>query len=307
VDVTDNIDAATKWTADNVYVIPSGDTVSVNAALTIEPGTVIKFESNSSLSIGTDGQINAIGSAATHIVFTGIKDDTAGGDTNADGTATNPAMGDWSDVTVAGNSSSFDYVEYRYSDAGLVLSGGKQSVKHSTFTFNAAALDASSVSDPTSTAITNNVFYKNTHPIGINGATPIDSTNSFHNPDATTEVNTFQSIDVTSNIDATVTWSNTEVAYVLGGSGVTFSVYDPAVLTLATGVVVKLGAGNKLSVASGAALAATGATFTSYKDDSKLGDSNGDGTATNAADGDWEGVDVDGNWLTTANVFFDKH
>ena len=308
VDVTDDINAATTWTANNVYVISAASTIYVNAALTIEPGTVVKFQSDATLYVETTGQLNAIGSAAAHIVFTGIKDDSAGGDTNADGSATKPAMGDWAAITVLGNSSSFDYADIRYADSAVTLGGKNQSVKHSTFTFNTWALDAHGVTNPASTTITGNAFYKNTHAIGIDGGTAVDSSNTFHNPNATTEVNTFQAIDVASDIGNTVTWSNTEVAYVLGGAGATYYVNSPAVLTLATGVVVKLDAGAELYVNTGATLnVGATTTFTSYKDDSKLGDSNGDGTATTSADNDWSGVYVatSDTWLTT-NVFFDN-
>ena len=309
VDVTDDINAATTWTANNVYVISASSTISVNAALTIEPGTVVKFQSGAALYVDTTGQLNAIGSATAHIVFTGIKDDSAGGDTNADGSATKPTIGDWSTIGVVGNSSSFDYAEVRYADSAVALAGKNQSVKHTTFTFNTLALDSTNVAVPaSSTTIANNVFFKNTHPLTIDAGTAVDATNTFHNPSASSEVNTFQAIEVTTDIGNTVTWSNTEVAYVLSGAGATYYVNSPAVLTLATGVVVKLDAGAELYVNTGATLnVGATTTFTSYKDDSKLGDSNGDGTATTPADNDWSGVYVatTDTWLTT-NVFFDN-
>jgi hypothetical protein len=151
VDVADDIAAAAIWTADHVYVIPAGDTRYVSAALTIQPCTVVKFGAGSSLYIEATGQLNAIGSASAHIVFTSLKDDSAGGDT--DGSVLTPTAGDWSTVIVAANSSGFDYVEFRYSDEGIALSGANQSVRHSTFTSNNFALDATSVRTTCFTAI----------------------------------------------------------------------------------------------------------------------------------------------------------
>lgn len=68
--ITDNIETATTWRADKVYVIDGN--IDVDANLTIEPGTVIKFKTGSSLDFGytQNTTVTANGTAEKRIVFT---------------------------------------------------------------------------------------------------------------------------------------------------------------------------------------------------------------------------------------------
>lgn len=69
------------------YALTGDVIVSAVATLTIEPGSVVK---------GSSGAIHVLGSLiAENVVFTSIKDDSVGGDTNGNGTATSPGKGDW--------------------------------------------------------------------------------------------------------------------------------------------------------------------------------------------------------------------
>ncbi len=68
-------------------------TVQAGATLTIEPDTVVKFAPFGVISI--NGTLVADGEPGQEIYFTSINDDTVGGDTNGDGSAINPAPGDW--------------------------------------------------------------------------------------------------------------------------------------------------------------------------------------------------------------------
>ena len=67
--------------------------VTSEGNLTIEPGVVVKFIPEVYLIIG--GVLNAIGTEEEKIIFTSIKDDNHGGDTNNDGDNSQPQAGDW--------------------------------------------------------------------------------------------------------------------------------------------------------------------------------------------------------------------
>ena len=77
----------------NIGYILDNLTIATNAVLTIEPGVVIKFNSNQSITV--NGALIANGTSYEKIVFTSIKDDSRGGDTNDDGNDTSPAKGNW--------------------------------------------------------------------------------------------------------------------------------------------------------------------------------------------------------------------
>jgi RHS repeat-associated protein len=81
-----------------------------NHTLTIQPGTVIKMFSL----LEVDGVLNAMGTEADPIIFTSYNDDTFGGDTNGDGSASQPAKGDWGVITVSNGTLNFNYTTVRY-------------------------------------------------------------------------------------------------------------------------------------------------------------------------------------------------
>jgi parallel beta-helix repeat protein len=91
----------------NIAYIVDRLTVSPDATLTIMPGVVIKFLNyNSYISVqgaliadGTVGGPYKSEALRDKIVFTSLKDDSKGGDTNDDGNTTAPQRGDWWCIT----------------------------------------------------------------------------------------------------------------------------------------------------------------------------------------------------------------
>jgi hypothetical protein len=95
VDACAAISTDTTWTTGNVYRISNcSPAIAAGVTLTIEPGAVVKFGGNASALI-VNGSLQAIGSASQKVVFTSLADDSRGGDSNEDGSATAAAAGDW--------------------------------------------------------------------------------------------------------------------------------------------------------------------------------------------------------------------
>lgn len=99
-EVSGTISSDTTWTAaSSPYHVTGTVTVESGAKLTIEAGTIVKFDPNINLSVS--GILDANGTASAPIYFTSYKDDDAGGDTNGDGNASNPAANDWGGIATA--------------------------------------------------------------------------------------------------------------------------------------------------------------------------------------------------------------
>lgn len=305
VHITANVTTPTTWTHDNVYVIDNS--IITSATLTIEPGTIVKFEQGRSITVGTNGSIFADGqSAATPIVFTSIKDDVYGGDTNGDGSATTPARGDWGYINVTATGSRFNYCGFGYAGSAMPYTGTLRLTQSATVTNcvfarnqggtltdrRAAALNASLAG--AGTILSGNTFYDNDMPLVINSLYDVDNTNVFHKiVSGSTITNKYNGIFWEGNYSQmgnNITWSNTEVPYVIVNP---ISVVAGSSLTLADNVIVKFDTGQRIDVPGTLiADATTGIMFTSLKDDSVGGDTNGDGTATAPAPGDWKNVSV---------------
>ncbi|HZY25636.1 MAG TPA: hypothetical protein VFE71_07410, partial [Bacteroidales bacterium] len=72
VNVDQDIAQSVTWTSDKTYFINGEINIGSNSVLTIQPGTVIKFAANSSLSIGyySNATLIANGTADKPIIFT---------------------------------------------------------------------------------------------------------------------------------------------------------------------------------------------------------------------------------------------
>jgi hypothetical protein len=328
--VSTAISTPTTWSAGNVYYLSSS--INVDAALTIQPGAVIKFATTTPggamLTVGASGSITANGTSNNNIIFTSYKDDSVGGDSNGDAAAATPVVGDWGKIALTSNGSLFNYTRFCYggkTNSTLDIGYGtarSATVTNSTFAHNnggnssllvAASTDAVGSLDASlataATVITGNTFYDNKVPLSISGAFNVDDSNTFHDPAVTTTKNKYNGIFMVGNsykaITGSITFSETEVPYVLAGY---IDVPDTAQLTLGDNVIIKFFATSSTLNTNYNANGGTATTtqiianasagnkivFTSYRDDSHGGDTNGDGVSTGTV-GDWARIVLNAN------------
>ncbi|GAB1432138.1 hypothetical protein MASR2M29_07630 [Spirochaetota bacterium] len=318
-----DITSTTTWLEGKVYYVVDDITVRTGATLVIQPGTIVKFKADCSLSTEDGATINATGTADKPIYFTSILDTTVGGDSILNDVNTTPVPGSWKYLYISdgSNSNKSIYCHIRYSGgygwAALDLRGQAQ-IDHCVFSENLCGLEpwnnsyaALHIKNAAGVTVTNNLFFRNRWPLAMPSNLSIDASNSFsydhdNNGGTPALTNTYQGICVnTTDMDGTTKWEETDVPYCLFNelvidTGMTF--------TIANGAVLKM-TGNEIDKYDAGTFNYGTTIFTSYKDDAHGGDTNADGTASNASVGDWEGIWLEPNvWLPNgAQILYSNH
>ena len=331
--VSGTISEDTTWTvADSPYVVSGSVTVSQDVTLTIEPGVVIKF-SGTALTI--NGTLIADGTSSQPIYFTSLKDDSVGGDTNGDGSATAPSPWDWSGISFASTSinSILDNVVVRYGYNNISVQTSSLTVSNSVT--EKGQQSGITIGNATPT-ITENVIRNNSIGISISSSSPIITNNTIQGngtgleatgtsnatitdntiigntgyalnfePDSTQSTisgnnisdNGYNGIRLSGVLTVDATWGNNAPYIIYRSStwhGITVS--EGITLTMEPGVVVKFKKPTtSVYIDVNGTLVADGTSsqpiyFTSLKDDSVGGDTNGDGSATAPSPWDWSGI-----------------
>lgn len=113
--------------AGSPYVVSGSLFIKDGVSLTLLPGTVVKMNGPSS-SIVVWGQLLSLGTPTERVTITSLKDDSVGGDQNADADATLPAAGDWGGINFTRNLTSsprlasvVDYTDVRFGNYGTAI------------------------------------------------------------------------------------------------------------------------------------------------------------------------------------------
>jgi len=150
------------------YIVENQQTIASGNVITVDPGVVVKFQGNGGFIV--NGALKAVGKAANKIIFTSLKDDSASGDSNNNGTATTPASGDWLGFDYNGTASDVDNIlkncEVRYCGA-YYWSGTKAAIR---------------ITDCSVTLDSMKVNFSNNCALGIYGnANPVITNSQFYN------------------------------------------------------------------------------------------------------------------------------
>ncbi len=279
IPVSGHITSNTTWTSGNVYSMTNMVYVDAGATLTIQPGVVVKGLRGTGWASGltVSGTLLGQATAGNEIVFTSLRDDQHGGDTNGDGSATAPAPGDWGGIhfNTGSSASIIDHAEMLY--AGVNAN-------------NSAYIQAISFYGASTPTVRNSVIRSS-----YAAAMYMDLTANPSLSGNTLEGNAINGLRVQAGtLTSNQSWDDPSVVYVMDNN---ITVASGVTLTIAPGMVIKgyKGSGWSAGLAvSGTLLAQSSAgnkiVFTSLRDDQQGGDTNGDSSSTAPTPGDWGGI-----------------
>jgi hypothetical protein len=260
--------------------------------LTLEPGTIVKFQDDRRLFI--DGKLSAVGTAGLPIYFTSYRDDSVGGDTNGDGSSVG-AKGDWSWLEFRSGSDDTSLLEYavlRYggeifgTDYGIIyLRDASPTIRSSTVaqSFTDGIHMESTLTPAGSSPVITGTLFSGNNDAGVS-MDPVSLPTLTGN---TSTGNGTNGLEVRGGIISSSTaWDQMNMVYRVTGD---VTVGGGATLTVGSGMVIKLNDDRRLFIdgkLSAVGTAGLPIYFTSYRDDSVGGDTNGDGSSVGAK-GDW--------------------
>ncbi len=340
-DVSGTISSNSNWSPTNgAYLIHGNVIVPTDVTLTLEPGTILKFQIGGGGVLTINGSLVAKGTSENKIYFTSLNDDSLGGDTNSDATSTSPTAKDWQGIYFNQESSGdLDYVSVQYGGSGgsgygdfvgIENNGGDLKINHSIINQNnqkgvwqkngTTTIDNSVISNHlyfgvmsengtttiSNTSIQNNaqsgVYYSGTNLFTLSNnnfsgnvkTAFINAGADFvHSGNTSTDI-TNRGFEISGTPKNNSSWNSQDLPIILYNGYV--SVPFGNTLNIDPGTIVKLGniSGNGMLNVDGN-LVAHGTNqakiyFTSLKDDSVGGDTNGDGNTSTPAPMNWQAL-----------------
>ncbi len=308
-------------TPGEVEVVTGNLDVPAGSTLTILPGAIVKFQSTRRLDIA--GTVVAEGTAKQPIHLTSYTDDSAGGDTNGDGSATGPSPGNWGGIGLTAETADVQLTHASVRFAGFLrpsiqVVGGQFGLSNvfvgdssgTALQFGSGATGTYDLSDVSLADIGSSSSHFGVL-VSSNDAT-INSTNltidnvagrhvQVSNAGRWNSTGTLLSgtgVKAIAFEGGTITdvraWDDTAVYYLSNA----VSVAEGGSLTVAAGAVVKADIFGRLIVDGEFNVVGTvldPVVFTSIHDDSVGGDTNGNGAATTPAPGNWANITIDGS------------
>ncbi|MEZ5064430.1 MAG: right-handed parallel beta-helix repeat-containing protein [bacterium] len=288
------------------FLVQGAVTVGSGSILTIDPGVILKQDSYGWI---VNGGFRAEDpSGTTPIVFTDIKDDGHGGDSNVDGNASTPTNGDWPNIQFNDQSQDancvLDGCQFWFGGQGTpaapaTMTNASPTITNCSFEFNTKGIWVQGLSNPT---ITNNLIRQCTW-------TPL-VLDVLANPTLSGNVLDSNGLMAIGIIGGTLAQNGTIPQRTFAGYTNITQVLDTsltvafgATLTIDPGIVLKLWDGTSPFYPVGGTLTANGAlvmdgtpgapiTVTSVEDDSvgNPADTNNDGSITTPAPGEWDRI-----------------
>ncbi len=295
------------------YLLLDQITVPLGITLTINKGIVIKAYQPSQI-INIQGKLIANGTADSTIVFTSAKDDNFGNphDSNKDGTATSPLVGDWGGIVFlpgSDSTSSLNFCRLTYGALpwaenynGTYYYQGEVSMFNASPTISNCSIGnavygiyAALSSYP---KISNDTIFNTQYtPIAMSvSANPTFSGLKFVNTGWTALGILGEYVAATGEVKQRTVAGYSNITYVLladvtinTGTNV---IVDPGVVVKSKGAGIYVNGGFKAK----GTLAAGNVVFTSLKDDNfgNPGDTNGDGASSSPSAGDWSTIRFQG-------------
>lgn len=292
------------------YILLNDMLINEGSYINIDPGVVIKvagsdnYYGNYSYSmygqhIFVKGGLKANGIAENNIIITSVKDDNVGNplDTNGDGNGSSPQPGNWSYIKFLSEADdSFNMLNYTQLKFGGEDEQGMLHFENSGGKVNNSVLINSKSygvlcngnANPAFDGVT--IQNSNSDPVALS----LTANPSFSNMHFTSNFsNALKIIDRELNGNAVLASRNIagieNIAYIIDN----LKINSSGKLTINPGVVIKFRTSNSYILSEGN-LIAKGTPeqkiyFTSFKDDSKGGDSNNNGNADAPEKGNWGG------------------